>query len=226
VLATGTPTPTYQWQKNNVNISGATSASYTTPATVVGDTGATFRCIVANSAGSVASRAATLTLTAPTGSFATKINFQPASAPTVSGYTVDSGLPFAARNGLTYGWNGDISDALRDRNNRASADQRFDTLAYLQKAAHPNAAWEIAVPNGAYQVRIVAGDPNYINSVFRIAVEDVLAVSGAPSAGNHWIDVTVTITVSDGRLSVSNASGAVNNKICFIEIIQIPTGSG
>ncbi len=67
IVASGNPTPTYQWQKNNVNISGATSASYTTPATVIGDNGSTFRCIASNSAGSVTSNAATLTVNAAGG---------------------------------------------------------------------------------------------------------------------------------------------------------------
>ena len=62
VTVTGTPAPTFQWQKNNANISGATSAGYTTPATAIGDGGATFRCIVTNSAGSATSTDATLTV--------------------------------------------------------------------------------------------------------------------------------------------------------------------
>ena len=40
VVATGTAPLTYQWQKNAANISGATAASYTTPATVKADSGA------------------------------------------------------------------------------------------------------------------------------------------------------------------------------------------
>jgi regulation of enolase protein 1 (concanavalin A-like superfamily) len=65
VAATGTPAPTYQWQRNGTNISGATSASYTTPATVAGDNGATFRCVVSNRAGSATSNSATLTVNVP-----------------------------------------------------------------------------------------------------------------------------------------------------------------
>ena len=42
VAATGTAPLTYQWQKNAANISGATSASYTTPATASSDNGSTF----------------------------------------------------------------------------------------------------------------------------------------------------------------------------------------
>ncbi len=53
----------YQWQKNSANISGATSATYTTPVTAFADNGSTYRCIVSNSAGAENSSAATLTVT-------------------------------------------------------------------------------------------------------------------------------------------------------------------
>ncbi len=62
VVASGTPAPTYQWQKNGANIGGATAASYVTPATVAGDSGSTFDVIVSNTAGSLTSSTATLTV--------------------------------------------------------------------------------------------------------------------------------------------------------------------
>src|SRR5207244_724648 len=55
----------YQWQKNGVNIAGATSASYTTATTITSDSGSTFRVVVTNTAGTVTSSAATLTVHAP-----------------------------------------------------------------------------------------------------------------------------------------------------------------
>lgn len=56
-----TGTLTYQWRRNGTNISGATSASYTTPATTQGETGS--YTVVVSSAGAtpVTSNAATLT---------------------------------------------------------------------------------------------------------------------------------------------------------------------
>ena len=65
VAATGTGTLTYQWKKNGAAISGATSASYTTPATVASDNGASFTVTVTGASGSVTSNAATLTVNAP-----------------------------------------------------------------------------------------------------------------------------------------------------------------
>src|SRR6266566_4065649 len=62
VVAAGTAPLGYQWQKNGASIAGATAASYTTPATTTADSGATFRVVVTNTAGTVTSSAATLTV--------------------------------------------------------------------------------------------------------------------------------------------------------------------
>jgi glucose/arabinose dehydrogenase len=151
--------------------------------------------------------------------FIANINFQPAGVPIPAGYLADTGAVFGNRgNGQSYGWNADNSAQTRDRNAANSPDQRFDTLTHMQKAGNPNARWEIAVPNGTYRVRIVSGDASFFDGTFRLNAETVLALSGTPTSANRWIDSTVTVTVTDGRLSISNASGAVNNKICFIEI--------
>jgi hypothetical protein len=64
VTANGGSPLTYQWQKNDSAISGATSASYTTPATTSSDDGSRFKVVVSNSAGSATSNAVTLTVTA------------------------------------------------------------------------------------------------------------------------------------------------------------------
>ena len=62
VTAAGTAPLNYQWQKNSASISGATSASYTTPAATSADNGATFRVVVSNAAGNVTSSGAILTV--------------------------------------------------------------------------------------------------------------------------------------------------------------------
>ncbi|MBE7462724.1 MAG: S8 family serine peptidase [Planctomycetes bacterium] len=61
VAASGTGL-SYQWQENGSNIGGATSASYTTPATTAAYNGRQYRCVVSNANGSATSNAATLTV--------------------------------------------------------------------------------------------------------------------------------------------------------------------
>src|SRR6266571_4888185 len=65
VTATGTMPLSYQWTKDLVNITGATQASYTTPPTTLADNGSHFAATVTNSAGSVTSNNATLTVNPP-----------------------------------------------------------------------------------------------------------------------------------------------------------------
>jgi len=68
VVATGTSPLSYQWQKGTTAIPGATSATYTTPATALADSGTQFSVVVSNPSGSVTSNPATLAVNAATGS--------------------------------------------------------------------------------------------------------------------------------------------------------------
>ena len=95
-------TPLYQWQKNNVNISGATSAGYTTPAAVAGDNGATFRCIVTNNYGNATSTSATLTVTS--GSVPPTITQHPLSQTKTVGQPVTFAVVATGTAPLSYQW--------------------------------------------------------------------------------------------------------------------------
>ncbi len=67
VVAAGSAPLGYQWSRNGAAISGATSASYTTPVLTAADNGATFSVVVSNTVGSVTSRTATLVVSTVTG---------------------------------------------------------------------------------------------------------------------------------------------------------------
>jgi glucose/arabinose dehydrogenase len=66
VTATGTAPLSYQWQRNGVNISGATAASYSINCPMPSHAG-NYRVIVSNAVGSATSNTASLTVTAPNG---------------------------------------------------------------------------------------------------------------------------------------------------------------
>ena len=65
LAASGAAPLSYQWQKNGIAISGATSLTYTIPAAAKSDSGSQFTVIVSNSSASVTSDAAMLTVTMP-----------------------------------------------------------------------------------------------------------------------------------------------------------------
>ena len=100
VTATGTATLTYQWKKNGAAISGANSAVYTTPATTSADNGMQFTVTITNSAGSVTSNAATLTVNVPP-----TISTQPVSRTVAVGQTATFSVTATGAGTLAYQWN-------------------------------------------------------------------------------------------------------------------------
>ena len=100
VTATGTDPLSYQWNKRGTAVTGATSASYTTPATVLADNAASFTVTVTNIAGSVTSTAATLTVNPapPT------ITTQPANRTVIAPATATFTVVATGSATLTYQW--------------------------------------------------------------------------------------------------------------------------
>jgi hypothetical protein len=151
-----------------------------------------------------------------------KVNFQSNSQGdqlVPAGYLPDYGLPYGDRsNGFSYGWSRDITADARDRNSANSrGDQRYDTLIHFQKGA--DAIWEIAIPNGKYDVLILSGDPDNTDQTNTLDVENVIVVDPNGQSGN-WDKFNVVVTVADGRLTVKPAPGSSNAKIAFLEISE------
>jgi hypothetical protein len=78
VVAAGTAPLSYAWRRNGSTIAGATAATYTLAAATLADNAASFSVVVSNSAGSVTSGAAVLTVNALT--VVPTITTQPAAA--------------------------------------------------------------------------------------------------------------------------------------------------
>ena len=103
VTATGATPLTYQWQKNTANITGATSSSYTTPATASSDNGSQFRVVVTNTNGSATSNPATLTVSS-TATAAPKITTQPANQTVNVGQAATFRVVATGTPAPTYQW--------------------------------------------------------------------------------------------------------------------------
>ncbi len=156
--------------------------------------------------------------------FSALVNFQPAAAPVPAGYVADGGAVYGARgNGLTYGWDAHNAATTRDRNLSNSPGQQYDTLVHTQ--LNGARTWEIAVPAGSYRVRLVAGDPGYVNSAYKFDVEQSPILSGTPTLAQRWVEGGGVVDVQDGRLTITNAAGASNNKLAFVEITSTATAT-
>jgi hypothetical protein len=191
----------------------------------------TYTVVAVNSAGSSAAQTVTVTTPASAGSgFSAHVNFSSNAADVPAGYLADTGAAYGAHGSLTYGWlaNGtptSNSVNARDRSSAISPDELHDNLIHLQKPNNPNAAWQIAVPNGTYQVHILTGDPTATDSVYSLNANGVNVVTATPNSLNRWADATQTVTVTNGLLTVTSGATARNNKIDEIDVTQVSSGA-
>ena len=102
VVASGTAPLSYQWSKGGAAIAGATNASYTTPATVSGDSGSTFSVKVSNVAGSITGNTVNVTVNAT--AVAPTITTQPLSQTVTVGATATFSVVATGTAPLSYQW--------------------------------------------------------------------------------------------------------------------------
>lgn len=151
-------------------------------------------------------------------SFSAAINFQPASTSVPAGFVADIGQTYASRNGLTYGWDVDNRSAARDRGASSTRDRSTSTLLHFNSSRFRARTWEIAVPNGTYSIQISAGDPSFFDSRFAINVEGSLLINHQATSNARFATGSANVTVRDGRLTITSAPNAINNKINSIRI--------
>ena len=100
VQATGDPAPTFQWQKDGVNINGATAATFSIGSASASDAG-DYTVLVSNASGEVTSSAATLAVNPAAG---ISITGAPASVDVAPGGTASFSVAASSTQSLTYQW--------------------------------------------------------------------------------------------------------------------------
>ncbi|MFF2631305.1 PA14 domain-containing protein, partial [Microbacterium sp. NPDC058021] len=182
---------------------------------------------------------------APTGDLVGKYDFTTAAGPVSAGYTRDSGAAYSGAAG--FGWvtadgDGPFDFSLNSRvrtDLNGITDTRLTTLVHMQygTSSTPNpttgvvseqGVWELAVPNGRYNVVVAAGDTSNGNfdSSHTLMVEGATAVDHFSGAAPLYFDQgVVEVEVLDGRLTVAPGVDAAtkNTKISFVEVYALPT---
>jgi len=128
VAATGTAPLGYQWQQDGVDIAGATNPSLTLTAVTTTSAG-TYRAIVSNTAGSVTSAGATLTVSTVS---APRITTQPVSQNVRSGSSVTFSVVATGSTPLYYQWqkNGENISGATSSVLRLSSVTRYSAGTY------------------------------------------------------------------------------------------------
>jgi hypothetical protein len=139
VTATGTPAPSYQWRKDGTALSGATANRLTLNNVQAGDAGA-YSVVVTNSAGSVTSGAATLTVTPATPTFAPAIVAQPISVNVVAGSSAALTVVATGTPAPDYQWR---------RNDVPITGATRETLLIGSVAAGNEGTYTVTVSNAA-----------------------------------------------------------------------------
>ncbi len=124
------------------------------------------------------------------------INFQPSNAEVPEGFLPDSGYSYDEERG--YGWNGSGRLFSVDRNSYLSPDQQHDTVISI----YPYQQWEMAVPNGTYEVTVSIGDPKKSLYEQYIQAEGQIVFKNERVARGCWIEETITVEVTDGKLTL------------------------
>ena len=174
VSASGSGTLTYQWKKGGAAISGATSASYTTPATAASDSGSHFSVTVTNSIGSATSNTATLTVNVPP-----VISSQPASQTVSVGQTATFSVTASGSGTLTYQWK-----------KNGSAISGATAASYTTPAAATS-------DNGAsFTVTVTGNSGNVTSNAATLTVNGPPAITGQPANKTVTVGQTATFSVA------------------------------
>lgn len=177
VTATG-PNLTYQWQRNGSDILDATSSSYTLASPTAADSGASFSVTVSNTAGSVTSSAAVLTvLTAPA------ITTQPQSQTVTAGTFVTFSV-VATGTSPTYQWS---------RNGTAISGATASSYTLISPTTSDSgAAFTVTISNAAGSVTssdaILTVTPATTQTLIVIQPSSILA----PWGGTATFEVSAT----------------------------------
>jgi len=87
-------------------------------------------------------------------------------------------------------------------------------------------SWELAVPNGSYQVRLLTGDPFASLPAYGISAEGAMILETPYTGGGKWVEGTAVVNVSDGRLTLTPSAAGEYVKLEFVQVRDVADPSG
>ncbi len=144
--------------------------------------------------------------------FLRSVNFQPSASVRPPGFEADSGQPFSADRG--FGWNVAIPARERGR----ALPQSLDTLVFTSAIR----TWEMAVPNGDYEVWLAVGDAMYAQGPHRVVLEGVAVVAGESTTAGGFLELRTGAHVTDGRLTVALGNGVSVTTLNYLVVATAP----
>jgi len=191
VAATGTPVPTYQWRRNGMAISGATSPTYNIASAGVADAGQ-YDVILTNVCESVASELATVEVRLPV-----SIDVQPTGSTVCQGQAAALAVTASGTPPLTYQWK---------RNNVDIAGATESTYAIPSAAAANSGTYTVVVTNSCTSVTSQAAaltvklpptilvQPVDVAACLNTSASLSVAATGTPPLAYQWRKDGVDIT--------------------------------
>ena len=230
VTANGTAPLSYQWLKNSASIGGATAASYTTPATVAGDNGAKFDVVVSNSAGSIASAMATLTVNAA--AVAPAITTQPVNQTVTVGQTATFSVIAAGTAPLNYQWqknSANIAGATSSSYTTpatASTDNgaKFDVIVSNTVGSQTSAMATLTVNASSVAPTITTQPVSQTVTVGQTATFSVTATGTAPLS-YQWQKNNASISGATSASYTTPATASTDSGSKFDVIVSNAIGS-
>lgn len=237
VAASGSSPLSYQWQKGGTAIGGATSASYTINATATTDAGS-YACVVSNSAGSVTSNSATLTVNAA--AVAPTITTQPTSATVTAGTSVTFTVAASGSTPIAYQWQkngtaiGGATSASYTLASVATSDAGNYTCVATNSAGSATSNAATLTVNSAAVAPTITTQPSSAtvnvgaSATFTVAAtgtaplsyqwyKGVAAISGATSASYTLASAQLT-DASTYRCVVSNSAGSATSNTATLTV--------
>jgi len=204
VAASGVTPLSYQWQRNTVNVSGATSPTYTLSNAQLSDSGSQFRCVVTNSYGGATSNTATLTVLGNTRPVPTIIS--PAQGALYSGGQM-----------ITY--SGSATDA-EDGTLTASAFT-WEIVFHHDTHTHPFIGPLTGTTGGTFTIPTTGETASNVWYRIRLTVRDSAGQTNTTSRDIMPRKVQVTLTTTPSGLSLTLDGQPIDAPYTFTGVVGI-----